>query len=102
MPDDLPPFEVVSHLHGTELTCEGALFDAITGKEKTRFSDFIRADRQKLRNWLSTNLLIEWGKKFQRFEENADGVTAYFADGTSVSGSILVGADGANSRGAYE
>ncbi|KAF9635021.1 hypothetical protein BFW01_g5916 [Lasiodiplodia theobromae] len=98
MPDDLPPFEVVSHLHGTDLTCEGALFDAITGKEKTRFSDFIRADRQKLRNWLSTNLPIEWGKKFERFEENADAVTVFFADGTSVSGSILVGADGANSR----
>lgn len=99
MPDDLPPFETVSHLYGTGITCEGALYDGTTGEEKTRFADFIRADRQKLRDWLSTNIPIEWNKKYERYEEVEKGITVFFTDGTTVSGSILVGADGGHSKG---
>ncbi|KAK7701826.1 hypothetical protein SLS57_011588 [Botryosphaeria dothidea] len=98
MPDDLPPFETVSHLYGTGITCEGALYDGTTGEEKTRFADFIRADRQKLRDWLSTNIPIEWNKKYERYEEVEKGITVFFTDGTTVSGSILVGADGGHSK----
>lgn len=39
------------------------------------------------------------GKEFTRYEQAPDGrVTAFFADGTSATGDVLVGADGANSR----
>ncbi len=38
------------------------------------------------------------GKDFVGFEQDADGITASFADGTSVRGDILVGADGFRSR----
>ncbi|HTS40541.1 MAG TPA: FAD-dependent monooxygenase [Stellaceae bacterium] len=37
------------------------------------------------------------GKQFERLEQNADGVTAIFSDGTRVSGDLLVGADGLRS-----
>jgi 2-polyprenyl-6-methoxyphenol hydroxylase-like FAD-dependent oxidoreductase len=57
--------------------------------------------RMTLRQVLLTGLedVVEFGKQFERFEENADGtVTAFFADGTSVVGDVLVGADGARSK----
>ena len=41
---------------------------------------------------------IEWGKRFERYEETENGVVAYFEDGTKAEGDILVGADGARSR----
>lgn len=41
---------------------------------------------------------IEYGKKITSLEENAEGVIAYFEDGTHTTGSILVGCDGANSN----
>jgi 2-polyprenyl-6-methoxyphenol hydroxylase-like FAD-dependent oxidoreductase len=42
---------------------------------------------------------VEFGKTFERYELTGDGqVTARFADGSSATGDLLVGADGANSR----
>ena len=38
-------------------------------------------------------------KTFERYERTSDGkVVAYFTDGTSATGDVLVGADGANSK----
>ncbi|MEF9478420.1 FAD-dependent monooxygenase [Chryseobacterium sp. 1B4] len=37
---------------------------------------------------------IEYNKKFVRYHESDDQVTAYFADGTSVTGDVLMGCDG--------
>jgi 2-polyprenyl-6-methoxyphenol hydroxylase-like FAD-dependent oxidoreductase len=56
-------------------------------------------DRTTMREVLLTNLESElhYGKSVSHFETHDDGVTAYFADGTSESGSLLVGADGLNS-----
>jgi 2-polyprenyl-6-methoxyphenol hydroxylase-like FAD-dependent oxidoreductase len=42
---------------------------------------------------------IEYGKRFQGYEEHEAGVTAFFEDGTSAAGSVLVGADGTRSVG---
>ncbi|MFC3980520.1 FAD-dependent oxidoreductase [Streptosporangium jomthongense] len=43
--------------------------------------------------------VVHFGKEFTGYRQNPDGtVTALFADGTSVTGDLLVGADGANSR----
>ena len=38
------------------------------------------------------------GKHFTHYAEDDDGVTAFFSDGTTARGSILVGADGAHSH----
>lgn len=35
-----------------------------------------------------------FGKNLMRYEERTDGVTAYFSDGSSASGDLLIGADG--------
>jgi 2-polyprenyl-6-methoxyphenol hydroxylase-like FAD-dependent oxidoreductase len=57
--------------------------------------------RMTLRQVLLTGLedITAFGKQFERYEENADGtVTAFFADGSSATGDVLVGADGARSK----
>lgn len=59
----------------------------------------VRAERRLLRKWLATNLSIQWGKRVKYIEHDDDGVSAYFEDGTSARGDILVGADGINSVG---
>lgn len=58
-------------------------------------------DRHTLRGILLDGLgdAVHYGKAFTRYEFAADGrPTAHFADGTSATGDILIGADGINSR----
>lgn len=43
------------------------------------------------------NLNVQTGKRFASYEEDSGGITVTFSDGTSARGSLLVGADGANS-----
>jgi salicylate hydroxylase len=57
--------------------------------------------RITLRQVLLTGLddVVHFDKAFVRYEQSPDGkVTACFADGTSATGDVLVGADGAASR----
>jgi 2-polyprenyl-6-methoxyphenol hydroxylase-like FAD-dependent oxidoreductase len=62
------------------------------------FGPFYRLRRSKLRDLLSQGLDVQYGKYFQKLTCAVDhSVTAHFADGTTATGSILVGADGARS-----
>ncbi|RJQ69960.1 FAD-dependent monooxygenase [Pseudonocardiaceae bacterium YIM PH 21723] len=57
--------------------------------------------RMTLRQVLLTGLddIVRFDKAFTHYEQHEDGtVTAHFADGSSDTGSLLVGADGTNSR----
>jgi 2-polyprenyl-6-methoxyphenol hydroxylase-like FAD-dependent oxidoreductase len=57
--------------------------------------------RVTLRTLLLAGLddVVHFDKEFVRYERDADGrVTAEFADGTTATGDVLVGADGTNSR----
>lgn len=59
------------------------------------------ADRVTLRRLLLTGLddVVQFDKEFVHYESTPDGrVTAYFEDGTTAAGDLLVGADGAGSR----
>lgn len=58
----------------------------------------IRSNRVLLRNYLAQHLGVQWNKQFMRYEETDNGVTAFFKDGTSYRGAILVGADGSHSH----
>lgn len=40
---------------------------------------------------------VRFGAHLERFEQDEQGVTAYFADGTHARGSVLIGADGLHS-----
>ena len=57
--------------------------------------------RMTLRQLLLTGLedVVHFDKVFARFEQRPDGkVTAFFEDGTSATGDMLIAADGASSR----
>ena len=90
------------------------VFSAVDGQLKEvatrRFpesgsSEFVTAgsavDRLTLRQILLAGLddAMHFGKEFTRYEQQPDGtVRAYFADGTSAIGDVLVAADGVGSR----
>jgi 2-polyprenyl-6-methoxyphenol hydroxylase-like FAD-dependent oxidoreductase len=79
-------------------------FGEVLSLELPRESDPLRSEksvsRMTLRQVLLTGLeeIVQFDKSFSRYEQNADGsVTAFFADGASATGDLLVGADGTSS-----
>ncbi|MGC4994536.1 FAD-dependent oxidoreductase [Nocardia salmonicida] len=56
--------------------------------------------RMTLRQVLLTGVedLVEFDKVFTHYDDRGDCVTAHFEDGSSATGRLLIGADGANSR----
>ncbi len=53
--------------------------------------------RSELRNLLQEGIDIEWNKRLVLFEDKGDRVIAHFEDGSSATGDLLVGCDGATS-----
>lgn len=58
----------------------------------------LRIKREGLRKLLSEDIPVQWNKKLVNFETTDNGVTAFFEDGTTASGSIIIGAEGSRSR----
>lgn len=59
-------------------------------------------DRNELHRTLhdhavATGIPFEYNKRLVRVDENADGITAHFADGSSATADVLIGADGIRS-----
>ncbi|KAJ5913923.1 Protein phosphatase 2c [Penicillium tannophilum] len=56
-------------------------------------------DRAVLRTVLLRGLedKVHWGKSFERYELQDDGVTVHFTGGSTTTGSLVVGADGGRS-----
>jgi 2-polyprenyl-6-methoxyphenol hydroxylase-like FAD-dependent oxidoreductase len=63
------------------------------------FGPFYRLRRSKLRELLAEGLDVRYGKRLCDVSYASDGrsVTAHFTDGSSATGSMLIGADGAHS-----
>jgi 2-polyprenyl-6-methoxyphenol hydroxylase-like FAD-dependent oxidoreductase len=103
MPADMPPIEITNHLLPLTLDPEFAMY--MDGKVIRRISApedaFLRTNRTRLKNWLSSHIDIRYGKRTTRIEEEGETVTLHFADGTTATGNVLVGADGVNSFGMY-
>jgi salicylate hydroxylase len=75
----------------------GLLAGEEVGPERSHHS----VSRITLRHVLLDGLddVVHLGQEFTRYEQAPNGqVTAFFADGTTATGDVLVGADGANSR----
>jgi len=72
-----------------------------TGETMAAFSfgPFYRLRRSKLRDLLTKDLDIQYDKRLVNitYAEDVQAVTAHFADGSSTTGRMLVGADGARS-----
>ncbi|KAK3314051.1 hypothetical protein B0H66DRAFT_584451 [Apodospora peruviana] len=77
--------------------------DGGTGAIKIRMSypgGVRRMQIQKTKRVLSAGLHLEYGKKLVSlsYDDSPEGVTAHFADGTTETGSVVVGADGGASQ----
>ncbi|KAJ1335018.1 salicylate hydroxylase [Microdochium nivale] len=101
-PEDMVPLkEATDHLQPLDLPAQMALYfpgrAGRMGVEDTPEHPIVRSERLRLRDWLSTNIPIQWGKRVVAINHNDDGVQVTFEDGTTVRGDILVGADGINS-----
>ncbi|KXX79909.1 FAD-dependent urate hydroxylase [Madurella mycetomatis] len=97
LPDDIPPLSTTSHLLPLALPSQ-IIYHFPRGQmmyvEDSAKTPCLRANRDRLRDTLSTGIAIRWGKSASRIEEGDERVTVIFEDGTSAWGDILVGADG--------
>ncbi|KAH7032558.1 uncharacterized protein B0I36DRAFT_406954 [Microdochium trichocladiopsis] len=93
--------DATDHLQPLDLPAQMGLYfpgrPGRMGVEDTPEHPIVRSERHRLREWLSTNIPIQWGKRVVSIDHNDAGVQVSFNDGTTASGDILVGADGINS-----
>ncbi|MHA6763574.1 FAD-dependent oxidoreductase [Streptacidiphilus sp. PAMC 29251] len=85
----------------TEKRAELLSLDGFTSDDPDPVNSEKSVSRMTLRQVLLTGVedVVHFGKVFERYENNPDGtVTACFEDGSSASGTVLVAADGSNSR----
>ncbi|KFX89855.1 hypothetical protein O988_08460 [Pseudogymnoascus sp. VKM F-3808] len=82
------------------LTGNFLLFDLQNGAERYRVppNTRIRVSRERLRRLLMDGLDIQWSKTIAGIDTTTPGaVTASFTDGTTATGTHLIGADGSRS-----
>ena len=80
---------------------EGILIrDGASGatKIKVSFPVIRRVNIQKTKKNLGSGININYGKKLLDISINDTTITAHFEDGTSETGSVIIGADGGNSQ----
>jgi 2-polyprenyl-6-methoxyphenol hydroxylase-like FAD-dependent oxidoreductase len=98
LPETAQPIETISVSYGGSKPDEAAVYDGYTGAYGGGGEGFLRANRARLRTWLSTDLPVRWDKRYDHHVVGEDGkVTVHFHDGTTAVGDVLVGADGVNS-----
>jgi len=73
------------------------------GLDSSAFDEFIYVTRHHLIDLLHKEtqrkgINIHFSKKLKNLEQNEDEVTAFFEDGTEATGSLLIGADGIQSK----
>ncbi|KAI8175707.1 putative monooxygenase [Colletotrichum sp. SAR 10_75] len=100
--DDMAPLETTSHLVPFDLPAQSVIYpsndpDVRFGATSKGPNDFLRCNRERLRQWLSTNVTVNFNKRLSSIEETSDGVAVQFHDGSSATGDIVVGADGVHS-----
>ncbi|KAK4500042.1 hypothetical protein PRZ48_008228 [Zasmidium cellare] len=101
-PDDMPDLkEATSHLKPLDLPAQMGLYfpgrPGRMGVEDSPEMPIVRAERRRLRDWLSREIPIQWGKRVVDVQESEKHVVVTFEDGSSATGDLLVGADGINS-----
>ncbi|RHZ50373.1 FAD-dependent oxidoreductase [Aspergillus thermomutatus] len=86
----LDSFAIINCMTGQQTAMLG-------GTEYAQPGCLLRVNRQALREVLRQDIDLQNDKEFDHYEESDYGVTAYFKDGTTFTGDIIVGADGAHS-----
>lgn len=75
-------------------------FDLATGEAKWRVpaSERLRVSRERLRRLMLTGSVVQWGKTVVDLQYADDSITVHFSDGSTATGSLVVGCDGAHSQ----
>jgi 2-polyprenyl-6-methoxyphenol hydroxylase-like FAD-dependent oxidoreductase len=78
----------------------GKKVGSVGGKPFGEPGALLRVSREGFRAFLWQGLEVETGKQFTHYTASTSGqtVTAHFSDGSSATGSLLIGADGAHSK----
>lgn len=102
MPDDIGPIECTNHLAPLHHLPAQFVFyhakkpDMRIGVEDDDKGRIVRANRQRLRDWLRTHISVQYDRRAVEVVED-EKVTVHFENGTSATGDILVGAEGSRS-----
>lgn len=102
MPDDIGPIECTNHLTPLNLPAQFVFYHAKKpgmriGVEDDDKGKIVRANRQRLRDWLQTHIPVQYDRRVVRADEEDDKITVHFENGSFASGDILVGAEGTRS-----
>ena len=78
----------------------GTLATGIPRSDGVNSTSFRRADMFSALNGETKRrgIRTEYGKKFVRYTDNGNSVTAYFSDGSTATADVLIGADGIHSQ----
>lgn len=102
LPDDIGPIECTNHLTPLDhLTAQFVFYhtekpDMRIGVEDDDKGKIVRANRQRLRDWLRTHIPVQYDRRAVKVVED-EKITVSFENGTSATGDILVGAEGSRS-----
>lgn len=106
MPEDIGPIEQTNHLTPLDerlgLKAQFVFYnhdkpDFRLGVNDDEEGQIVRANRQRLRDYLRKFIPVQFDRKVVKVEEGEDKVTVHFENGTSASGDIVVGAEGTRS-----
>ncbi|KAI1277390.1 putative monooxygenase [Xylaria sp. FL0933] len=104
MPEDIGPIEQkTNHLTPLDhIPPQIVFYDATKPDMRVGVTDddshhFVRANRQRLRDWLRQHIPVQYDKRVVGVDDSGEKVVVHFADGSSASGDILIGAEGTRS-----
>ncbi|KAI1381966.1 FAD/NAD(P)-binding domain-containing protein [Hypoxylon crocopeplum] len=99
-PDDMPNFkDTVHHLNPLNLETQVVFYfhNDRLGTEGSPSTPTLRANRLLLRKWLATGIHVQYGRVASKIERVGDKMIVTFKNGTTSTGDLVIGADGANS-----
>ncbi|KAJ8119727.1 hypothetical protein ONZ43_g3386 [Nemania bipapillata] len=103
MPEDIGPIDQTNHLLPLDhLPAQFVFYDANKPGMRIGVNDdenghIVRANRQRLRDWLRTFIPVQYGKRVARVDDSGEEIVVHFEDGSLASGDILIGAEGTRS-----
>lgn len=104
LPEDIGPITKTNHLVPLKLPAQFVFYDVARpglrdGVNDDETGQIVRANRQRLRDYLRTFIPVQYDKRVVRVEEYDDRVTVHFEKGGSATGDIVIGAEGTQSAG---
>lgn len=107
LPEDIGPIEQTNHLIPLKLPAQFVFYDVDRPGLREGVNDddetgqIVRANRQRLRDYLRRFIPVQYDRRVVRVEEVGDGVTVFFEKGGSATGDIVIGAEGTQSAGKF-